>query len=449
MFFPKKLKILVLGLGKSGIAAVNLANREGYSVVAIDQRVNEDLLNIKKELSDKNNNIILGFNDELLPQCDLIVISPGISPNSFLGKLAEATDVKLISEIEFAYKFCKYPIIAVTGTNGKTTVTELCNHILNKSGFRTIAAGNIGKPLAEIVMNEVKYDFIVLELSSFQLHYIDTFKPLISVILNIDSDHIDWHCSLDNYIYDKMKIIKNMDSKEKIIANYNLLDIMVKFKKKFNSFSLISDKAIFFVRNKELYHNNKFVCTVDKFRNFKGKHNLENIMAVLAVCSELGLNINNCIECSCDFQLGEHRMELVIEHNNIKYINDSKSTNPLALIAAVNSCTEKKNVCLIAGGLDKNMNFKDILDLEKKIKKVFLTGKSKNKLAKLCESVLNYSKHETFKDAVQAACDYSECGDIVLLSPGCASMDMFKNYEERGNYFKKLINRRVLDEVQN
>ncbi|HJO93459.1 MAG TPA: UDP-N-acetylmuramoyl-L-alanine--D-glutamate ligase [Victivallales bacterium] len=450
MFFHEKLKILILGLGKSGIATVNLANKKGYEVIAIDQRSSDNLLCIKKELSAKKNRVILGFNDESLPLCSLIVISPGISPDSFLGRLAEKTGVKIISEIEFAYSYCKYPIIAITGTNGKTTVTELCSHLLNKSGLKTTTAGNIGKPLAEIVMANEKYDYIVLELSSFQLHYIDVFKPFLAVVLNIDSDHIDWHCSLKNYIHDKMNIIKNIHFKNKIIINYNLLDTVNNYKSGYNSksFSLISGKANLFIKDGKLYHNNQAVCSVNKFTNFKAGHDFENLMAALAVCNEIGLNIKNCIEFIRDFKLGNHRMEFVMEYKNVKYINDSKSTNPLALIAAVNSCGEDNNICLIAGGLDKKMNFKAILDLEKKIKKVFLTGKSKNKLAKLCESVLNYSKHETFKDAVEAACDYSESGDIVLLSPGCASMDMFKNYEERGNYFKKLINRRVLDEVQ-
>jgi UDP-N-acetylmuramoylalanine--D-glutamate ligase len=450
MFFTKNKIILILGLGKSGIAAVNLANREGFKVTAIDQRINDYLLDIKKELSATQNSIILDFNDKILPECDLIVISPGISPNSFLGKLAEKTGVEIISEIEFAYRFCKFPIIAITGTNGKTTVTELCHHLLSGSGLKTITAGNIGKPLSEIIMNEEKYDYIILELSSFQLHYIDTFIPFISVILNIDSDHIDWHGSLDNYIHDKMNIIKNIDLKNKIVINYTLLDILIKFKNKCSvkSFSLNSDKADFFIKNGKLYHKNIFICSIDKFSNLKSLHNLENIMAVLGVCNIIGLDLNKSIELTSDFQLGMHRMELVIEHKNIKYINDSKSTNPLALIAAVNSCSGDKNICLIAGGLDKNMDFSGILYLDGKIKKVFLTGKSKNKLAKLCKSVLNNSIYETFKDAVHAACDYSTSGDVVLLSPGCASMDMFKNYEDRGNYFKKLINRRILDEVQ-
>lgn len=447
MVFENKTKALILGLGKSGLSAAKLALKKGYKVIAIDDADNEALAKQKIELSELGALVHLGYKEAVLPECGIIISSPGVGPKSRLGKLSIAAKVPIINETEFAWRYCVTPIIAITGTNGKTTATEFCTYILGNIGKSVIAAGNIGYPLSELLLSEKIYDYIVLEISSFQLHYCKDFCPHIAIILNIESDHIDWHGSFENYRDDKLKITANQNETNFLIINKNLEYLVSKFKSKILTFSTVSKASDYFLDSGVIHRNGDKVCSYNQLGVMgSSPHNLENAMAVIGACEALGFSFEKIIKGSLDFKVGEHRLELVLEKDGIFFINDSKSTNPLSMMAALKTVGGHKNVCLIAGGLDKEMDFTPILEYSDLIKKIFIIGKSKTKLENLFSQVLNYSSCSTFEEAVYSACDSAGYGDVVLLSPGFASMDMFKNYIERGNVFKNLIKRRYLDE---
>lgn len=450
MVFSDIRKILVLGLGRSGCAAARLARTKGFEIIALDEAEDKSLIQQKYELEKEGVNVYLGYKNDFLPPSDMIIISPGISENSFLGKMALSSGISVISEIEFAFKYITAPVIAITGTNGKTTVTELCTHMLKNLGAKAVFAGNIGIPLSDIVRENVNCDFIVLEISSFQLHYCNKFRPHIAVILNIESDHIDWHGTFDAYVEDKFRIGSNQKPEDFFIINEKILPLMEKSKykqtgkiqtisKEFVSALLhASEDIVFFGRIK--------ICSVKRLGVMgESPHNIENSLACIAVCKALGFEFENIVKSFRGFKTGEHRLEFIGEKNGIKFINDSKSTNPLSMTAALEAVGGKSNICLIAGGLDKDMDFSSILEYKYMIKKLFLIGKSKNKLEYLFKHVIDYAMFDSFEQSVNAACDCAEIGDIVLLSPGCASMDMFKNYIERGNFFKEIIKRRYFE----
>ncbi len=442
-----KKKVLIIGLGKSGIAAAELSAKLGYETIAIDEYTSPKLQNNKSKLEKEYNiKVALSYSHDNLPKSDLIVISPGIKHSSKLGKILKKGKVEIISEIEFAYRHSNYSIIGITGTNGKTTVAELCTHILSKAGNKVVAAGNIGYPFSSVVLNNLKLDFVILELSSFQLANIKNFTPHAAVILNIGSDHIDWHQTYDEYSKAKFNIFRNITSSSNIIINYSLKDSLNKYLPNLSSvpttFSYINIESNFYLKDKSVFNKEKKVFSLEESQLY-GKHNYENIMAAAALCNTCGIKLESIPDLIKDFCSGPHRLEIVAEKDGIKYINDSKSTNPDSLIAALNAVGGNKNVLLIAGGLDKNMDFSPILEKRKFIKKIFLIGNCQNKLAKVWNTMLNYQNCNSFEQAVNSACIHAKPGDVVLLSPACASMDMFENYIERGNLFKNIINRRL------
>lgn len=446
MNIDKIKKIIVLGLGKSGCAAVELADEKGIAVSAFDESNSPRLKNFKKEKPGIS--IELDWRGTDLPDADIIVISPGIAPASPLRIAAKKKRIPIISELDFAYNFCGKPLIAITGTNGKTTVTELTNHILSSMGFKTVAAGNIGLPLSKIAENPEAYDFIVTEVSSFQLEDCVSFTAKTAAVLNLTSDHMNRYVDGREYARTKFKIFKNIKSGDNIIVNHNI----------YNTWKSLSESSLTPVTFSAYDHEASFFLSKDgsimrrengrceHIMNFSetkmtGLHNAENIMASLALVFSI-LRHPPCeeiIKAVCEFRTGPHRMEIVAERNGIKYINDSKATNPDAVVFALKTFGGEKNVCLIAGGLDKNMDFSPILEEKNRIKAIFLMGETKNKLANLLERDIRCYIFNTFKEAVFAACDKAETGDVVMLSPACASMDMFKDYQERGNKFTELI----------
>ena len=439
-------RILIIGLGKSGVAAAELAIEIGYITIAVDENISAELEERKKKLEGKGISVILSYKEKQLPDCNLIVLSPGIRTDSELWKMLPSAKTPIISEIEFAYRYCKYPIIAITGTNGKTTVTELCTYMLKKAGKRVMSAGNIGYPFSLLVLKNPDLDFVILELSSFQLSNIEDFTPYAAALLNIGSDHIDRHGTKENYTAAKFNMFNNMKNTSNIILNSNLLS---EWKKYFPdttiqplTYSISNRNSDYYFESQFIYKHADKIISVENI-SLSGLHNIENAIVSIALCEMCGIKLGAMFELIKDFETGAHRLELVAEKDGIKYINDSKSTNPDALIAALRAVGGKKNVCLIAGGLDKKMDFLSVVEEEKKIKKIFLVGKCQNKLAKVWGTMLDYESCSSFKEAIESAYSCAEPGDIVLLSPACASMDMFSNYIERGIFFKKFINRRL------
>lgn len=443
--------VIILGLGISGRAAVELALLKGIKVLAFDEKSSPELEDFSKSYKNVPVEIHLEWQKGKLPDADLIVISPGIGNSSPLGKAAAESKIPIISELEFGYRFCKTPILAVTGTNGKTTTTELTCHLLNSIGRKSAVSGNIGIPLSKTVLNQDEYDFLVVETSSFQLDTTVDFSPLSAILLNITSDHMNRYETETDYAKSKFSVFKNIKSSENKIIRSDLLQAWNEFfpcAEKPITFSCSDETAnYYFDTNGEIFVSGKPFIRLSETQ-LLGAHNAENLMASLALIFSAVPNppIELLKKGICEFQTGAHRLEIIGKSNGILYINDSKATNPDSLIVALRAVGARKNICLIAGGLDKNMDFASVLKEKDRIKAVFLVGECKNKLANLWKNDISCIIFNTFEDAVNAACDKAEPGDVVLLSPGCASMDMFKDYKDRGQKFTLIINRRFESE---
>jgi UDP-N-acetylmuramoylalanine--D-glutamate ligase len=447
--------VIILGLGVSGKAALELALSRGIRVKAFDEKKSVELSEYTSRKQSPSVEIQLG--DEINyshKNCSLIVASPGIPDSSPLAKFAKSSGLPLISEIEFAAQISKKPLIAITGTNGKTTTTELTAHILNSIGLRASASGNTGFSLSEAVLNENLFDCHVVELSSFQLEKSPILQPSTATLLNISSDHMDRYASLSDYETAKFEIFRNMKTENSII-NLSLLE-------KYKTYRAAQKKPLIFSIEKnelsDIFTDNGFIrirngSEIEKFtqfplKNLQGEHNAENVMAaILLVKTFIGQDFfkdkEKIIAALQTFKLGRHRMEIVAEQDGITYVNDSKATNPDSTIAAINVFEKGKNILIILGGLDKEMGFKPLLEKKKSIKKAYLIGSCKEKLNNLLKNHIDCALFRDFEDAVNAACDEARPGDALLLSPSCASMDMFKNYQERGNKFIDLIKRRL------
>ncbi len=442
-----KIKSLaVLGLGKSGISALKLASRLGLPARGFDEKKIPAPKECGADLSAEiwNGQTFSGF--------DIIITSPGIPERSEMMKVAIASGAQICGELEFASLFCKAPIVAITGTNGKTTTTELTCHLLKAAGKNSVCAGNIGTPLSEYAAIPKDLDFIVAEVSSFQLDRNSVFSPAVAAVLNIESDHMDRYSGIAGYARTKFGIFRNIGSPSNAIVRHDLLGYWSEFTGRGDSpvtFSLTDSCANIHMRGPAmavLSRGKKDGLAFDlSSAKLRGAHNMENIMSALALVFSAvpGASAKVLEKAACEFRGAEHRIELVAEKGGIRYVNDSKATNPDSVRAALRAEGGKRNVCLIAGGLDKNMDFSPVMEEINRVKAVFLVGECKNKLFDLFNNIVECILCDTFNDAVCAACEDAKPGDVVMLSPGCASMDMFKDYKERGNIFKETIKRRL------
>ncbi len=441
------MKIAILGYGRSGKAAKRLAESLGDSCYVFDDNpgAENDFLS-----SDK----MTGLNPEL------IVASPGVPESSELMRVARKISAPLISELEFGFRHSQIPSLVVTGSNGKTTTVELTTHILNALGFNAIACGNIGLPICDAIIEHRDADCLVVEASSFQLENCFELKPQAAALLNADSDHLDRHSGVEGYIRAKLRIFMNIDKPEQRIVNFKLKDCLrgecVTFSSETSEADIHLDGTKIYLSlgtkiyphsGTETYHPSVREIINMAQTHLQGRHNAENMMASIALIKNFaGLDAvlsEDFRKAASSFETGAHRIELFAEQDGIKYINDSKATNPASVLAAVNSASCGRNVCLILGGLDKNMDFTELQKAADKIKAAFLIGESSGLIETALSGLTPCKTFENFKEAVFAACNHAKKGDIVLLSPGCASMDMFKNYIERGNIFKKLVNKKL------
>lgn len=447
MNFENK-KISIIGAVRSGIGAAKLVKKlKGIPFVS-DASDNVKLRESVKVLDEFKINYELGSHSEIIYSCDLMVVSPGVPLNSEVLKKARAQKIKMISELELAAMVCKGNIVAITGTNGKTTTTSLCGHVFNTCGVKTYVAGNIGLAFSEIALDVRPSQYAAVEVSSFQLDLIDKFKPKVAVLLNITPDHLNrYDDDLQKYVHSKLRIYENQDGDDYLILNKDN-DLLNKSILKYNSkgfyFSLSSaspdgcyisnDNIVFMSNNKE-----EFRCTLSDI-NLRGEHNYSNAMAVINAAKIFGFDNTKIIEGLKSFQGVEHRLEFVREIGGVKYINDSKATNVDSVWYALRSFDQP--IYLILGGQDKGNDYNQIKDLVLgKVKKIYAIGSSAEKIFNFFHNDIKVEIKPSLEEVVLSANSEARNNDIVLLSPACASFDMFNDYEHRGKVFKEAVNK--------
>jgi len=444
----KGKNVLVIGAAVTGMPVVIELLKLGANIILNDFKKEDELGDIVDQLHKLNVRTIFGGHPiELANECDFIVISPGVPTDIPLVEKAKSLNKKVISEIELAYGLTDTPIAAITGTNGKTTTTALLGEIMKASGRKTFITGNIGHPMISEVCNSNIDDVFVLEVSSFQLESTEEFKPKVSALLNITPDHLNRHKTMENYIEAKSRVFINQDKDDFTILNKDddlTSKLINKPKSKVLLFSRIEEiKQGAFVKDNAIYirvdDKEEFIINIDDIY-IPGKHNLENALAASLIAYCLGVTPEIIARILSEFKGVEHRIEFVEELNEVIYYNDSKGTNIDASIKAVEAM--KRPIILIAGGMDKGSEFDEFVKTFKdKVKFLILLGETADKIERTAReyNFSNTHKVKSLGEAVKKSYEIAEPGDCVLLSPACASWDMFNNYEERGTFFKKFV----------
>lgn len=441
-----KKRLVVLGAGISGIGAAKLAKIKGFEVFLSDSgKIPEATKNVLTHLEiDWEEG---AHNEERILQADEVVKSPGIPEKAALIKKIRAASIPVISEIEFAYRYTNATIVGITGSNGKTTTTMLCYHIFQKAGLNVGMAGNVGTSMAEMLCEGDK-DYLILELSSFQLDDIKDFKPDIAILLNITPDHLDrYNYDFQQYIDSKMRIMENQTEDDVFIYNIDDEAIGSELQKRKTQSQLIP-----FSLHKELengaYLNNETIIINSNKQHItmsiheialKGKHNTYNSMASGIAASLVNIRKETIKESLSDFQNIPHRMEFVAKVNGVEFYNDSKATNINSTWYALE--TMEGPLVWIVGGIDKGNDYSMIRDMvSAKVNSIVCLGKDNKKILEAFEDVIEPIEFAlTAEEAVQKAYELARNGEKVLLSPACASFDLFESYEDRGNKFKNAV----------
>ena len=437
-----KQKISILGAGKSGIGAAKLAQHIGASVFISDASYSLELEKHVKSFDSE-----LGGHSNRVIDADLLILSPGIPESIPIVKSFIKMGGLVISEIEFASWFTKDPIIAITGSNGKTTTIHLLHNMFQIAGFNTLIGGNVGIPFSKNVLSQIHKPtdntVHILELSSFQLEHIYNFSPLIASILNISPDHMDRYKNIDDYAKTKLQIAKNLKESGWLVINEDdlLLRSLVKGKERITYFSLsTSNQTLFHLNSTKVYSGNNNVLFYLDECPLMGEHNLKNILAASTIASLFKIPNESISKAIIEFIPIPHRLELINEINGVKYFNDSKATNIAAAEVAIESFDN--NIILILGGQDKGKSdftklFKAMND---RVKFIICYGQTGEKIFNQLSNKYNCYLTNDFENGFNKASAKAKNGDIVLLSPACASFDQFNNFEERGQYFTNLVN---------
>jgi len=446
MMEVKGTKISVIGAARSGVGAAKLVKKLGGIPFVSDFGPKEKIIDAVNQLKNENIDFEFGGHSDRVYESALMIVSPGVPNDSQVLKNARAKGIKLISEIEFAYHYCKGKIIAITGTNGKTTTTSLCGHVFNTCGYKTQVAGNIGLAFSEIVLDVKEGEFVSLEVSSFQLDLIESFKPAVAMILNITPDHLNrYENSLDGYAKSKQKIYKNQNQSDFLILNKDsqvVMKYLSDYKSKSLYFSITDEQnnGCFYSGGEVIFKLNgkeNFRCSRNDIK-IRGEHNLANAMSVICAAKVFNLDNAGIVKGLQTFESVEHRLELVREINGVKFINDSKATNVDSVWYALKSFDEP--ILLILGGQDKGNDYEQIKELViQKVKKIYAIGSSAEKVFNFFHSDVKVEIEKSMEDAVKSASREAKDSDVVLLSPACASFDMFNNYEHRGKVFKEAV----------
>ncbi len=444
-------KVMVAGAGKSGIASAGLLIRNGIDVVLYDGNTELDKEALMSELRDSAKvEVALGeLTDKMLEDIDLFVISPGIPYDAPFVEKVKDKGIPVWGEIELGYYYNHGCIAAITGTNGKTTTTTLVGEIFRNHREDSLTVGNIGLPFTRFADSTTEETLIALEVSSFQMETIQNFRPHVSAMLNLTPDHLNRHYTFDNYIDAKFRITENQTEDDYIVLNYDDPETMSRVDK------VKKAKKVYFSHNQEVeegaYVEDGMICIkrdgkkeeileVDRIQML-GVHNLENVLAAVAIAYYMDIPVSVIRDTVYDFSGVEHRIEFVREVNDVKYYNDSKGTNPDAAIKAIKAMNS--TTLLIGGGYDKESDYDEWVEcFPGKVRVLVLMGATTEKIASCCKrhGFNEIVRVDSLEAAVQYCYAHAKPGDNVLLSPACASWDMFKSYEERGTLFKVYVN---------
>ena len=406
-------EVLIVGKGKSGLAAGRLLERKGYSVIYYDDR-----------------------EKTFIPENPVLVVkSPGVPSTHPIVQLFRNRGIEVIGEVEIAGRYLKGRVIGITGTNGKSTTTALVYHVLKKVwNGKVFIGGNYGIPVSDFAAETDDESISVLELSSYKIEDLKNFKCNISAVLNVTPDHLNRYRCFEEYLRAKLKLVNHTEDRIVVNRDDPSLSHLCKLKKSL-TFSMKSKSADIFYSGGEVFFKN-FSFNSSEFP-IKGYHNIQNIMASILILASAGIDPAKAVDAMNDFKGLEHRLEHVRTLNGIVFINDSKSTNVDSLEKALLSFRE---VILIAGGKDKGIDFSPIKSLMKeRVKKAFFIGETGKKLEKLFSDVTDAEFKSSLEEAVTSAYKSARSGDVILFSPGCSSFDMFKNFEERGKIFKQIV----------
>jgi len=447
----KDKDILVVGLGLSGQAAARLLVNHGARVTVIDTREGATLKQDSESLSASGVDVQLGCTR--IPDLDFefAVVSPGLTPESGLYRKILEIDLPIIGELELGARFCECLSVGITGTNGKTTTTELIDHMLNQSGCPSAVAGNIGVPVCSRAEQTGSLDFLTVEVSSFQLETIECFRPAISILTNLSVDHLDRYADVETYARIKARIFENQRAFDWAVIQTEALAYLrtlgVELQARTITFSAANRTADFHLEG-------DMICSdlpgwegpllAMQQTHLRGPHNAENMMAAMAVGRTLQLPLESIVRALKSFEASPHRCEFVDEIGGVQYINDSKATNLDAMMKAVESVPSlgpnEPNIWLIAGGSDKSFEFAEAGPLlATRVKGVFLIGETRDRMREAWSLFATCQILEDLSDAVRSAAERAELGDVVLLSPACASFDQFSGYAARGDRFKEIV----------
>lgn len=430
-------KVAVLGAGLSGTAAALLLRSEDADVTVLDSADETTLLKSTLEnLRARGVKVRCGPGAEQdSAPYDFVVLSPGIDPVSPLAKNFSSRNIETMGELELGWRSVNMPVIAITGTNGKTTTTEMIAQVLNACGQRTIACGNIGKPLCEVALENRDLDVLTVEVSSFQLENIRTFRPSISVWLNFAPDHLDRYRSVAEYRAAKLRIFEKQTGDDAAVVNAG--ETLPEIAARTVTFSAYTDQADFRLEGGSIVYQSTPVLRMAETK-LRGSHNIENLMATLAVGLARGLSFEQMLPPLCAYEPQPHRCEFVREVGGVTYINDSKATNLDAVEKGL--LAQNKTVILIAGGKDKGFTFETLRPLvSEKARAAVLIGEMASRIAKDWAGAVPCEIAHSLADAVERAHGMAHPGEVVLFSPGTSSFDMFKSYADRGDQFRALV----------
>ena len=434
-------KIAILGGGESGVGAALLAQSKGFEVFLSDSGILKD----EYQLTLTNNNIPFESGQHTLSKildANEIIISPGIPEKADIVKEIKKLNISLVSEIEFASRYTSAKIIAITGSNGKTTTTLLTYHLLKEAGLKVGLAGNIGQSFAKQVLDN-QMDYFVIEISSFQLDRCFKFKPDVSILLNITPDHLDrYEYKFENYIQSKLRIFQNAsDESQNIIWEDD--EVLISHKnqlpsKNLQTISFKNKNATAFIQDQQIEYSGNWSLN-KKDSPIKGPHNAINLSAAILAAQAVGISREQILKALPTFINAEHRLEPCGIWNGVEFINDSKATNVDAVFYALNSF--EKGIILIIGGVDKGNDYSVLDDLvRKRVKGIVCLGTDNEKLiAHFGPKIPRIISTTSLKEAVETSAKWAIEGDTILLSPACASFDLFKNYEDRGKQFKETV----------